>query len=317
MVLEAEVPGGQAGSSSKIENYLGFPTGISGQALAARALTQGEKFGAIIQVATRATTIDCNSYPLIVNFEARESADHEGNIAALKTKTVVIATGARYRKLGVPNLADFEGRGIHYGATYVEAQLCRNDEVIVVGGGNSAGQAAVFLSQSCKHVYILVRRKLSDTMSKYLIDRIVNTPNISIHTKAEIVELKGDTANEGYLASVTWRDSSGEEPTLVTKPIRHVFSMTGASSNTEWIAKSCPNIMLDAQGFVKTGPSLAAEDLQKASWPLSRQPRLFESSVPGVFAVGDVRSTSVKRVASAVGEGSVVVSLIHQTLAER
>ncbi|KAI9026704.1 cyclic nucleotide-regulated FAD-dependent pyridine nucleotide-disulfide oxidoreductase [Hyaloraphidium curvatum] len=308
VVLESNVPGGQAGTSSKIENYLGFPTGISGQALSARALTQAEKFGAMVRVATAVKGIDCSSFPYAVSF-----ADREGE-KAVKAKSVVIATGAKYRKLGLPNLAQFESRGVYYGATYIEAQLCRTEEVIIVGGGNSAGQAAVFLSQTSAHVYILVRRALSETMSKYLIDRIESTPNISLHVKSEIVELTGDS--DGHLASVTWKDSAVSPPQLVTKPVRHVFSMAGATSNTEWL-KGCSRIVLDPQGFVKTGFHLTPEELASAGWPLDRPPRLFETAAPGVFAVGDVRSASVKRVASGVGEGSVVVSLVHQALAER
>lgn len=296
LVLEANAPGGQAGSSSKIENYLGFPTGISGQALAARAYTQAEKFGSDIAIARTATGLDCTRRPYRVEL---------GGDSVL-ARTVVVATGARYHKPELPSLARFEGVGIYYSATAVESRLCGNDEVIVVGGANSAGQAAVFLSRTAKKVHVLVRGPgLAATMSRYLIVRIEDAPNIEVLTETEIIALDGGDA----LERVTWRDKRTGE--AVTRPIGHVFMMTGASPNTEWLG-GC--VALDAKGFIKAGPDLAPADL--ASWPLARPPYLFETSLPGVFAVGDARSASVKRVASAVGEGSICIQLVHKVLAE-
>jgi thioredoxin reductase (NADPH) len=223
-------------------------------------------------------------------------------------RTVVIATGAEYRRLSLENLSQFEGTGVYYGATFVEAQLCHDEEVIVVGGGNSAGQAAVFLSQTSKHVHMLVRGTgLADTMSRYLIRRIEETPNITLHPHTEISKLGGD----GYLGLVTWRNNkSGASE---TRPIRHIFLMTGAAPNTRWL-NAC--VSIDEKGFIKTGTDLTAEDLKAAEWPLSRSPHLLETSLPGVFAVGDVRGNNVKRVASAVGEGSIAISFIHKVLHE-
>jgi thioredoxin reductase (NADPH) len=299
LVIEANAPGGQAGSSSRIENYLGFPTGVSGQDLAGRALVQAEKFGAELAVARSAVRLDCASRPYSVDL---------GGGVSVQARTVAIATGARYRKPDLPNLQRFEGVGIYYGATSIEADLCRGEDVVIVGGGNSAGQAAVFLSQSETRVHLLVRGTgLAETMSRYLIRRIEETPNIELRTRTEIVALEGN----GSLESVAWRDNStGETATL---PIRHVFLMTGANPNTEWLQKC---VALDEKGFVKTGPDLLPGELDAAKWPLARAPLLFETSRPGVFAIGDVRSGSVKRVAAAVGEGSVVVQLVHKVLAE-
>jgi thioredoxin reductase (NADPH) len=298
LVLEAMAPGGQAGSSSKIENYLGFPTGISGQALAARAFTQAEKFGTDVAIARTATRLVCDVRPYRVEL---------GDESVL-ARTVVIATGARYHKPTLESLERFEGLGIYYCATAVEARLCDSDEVIVVGGANSAGQAAVYLAHTARKVSVVIRGKgLSDTMSRYLIRRIHDTPNIELHVETEVVELAG----QDHLERVTWRDKRTGERT--TQPIRHVFMMTGASPNTEWLA-NC--VVLDGKGFIKAGPDLTQGDLAGARWPLARSPFLFETSLPGVFAVGDVRATSVKRVASAVGEGSVCIQLVHKVLAE-
>ncbi len=298
LVLEAIAPGGQAGSSSRIENYLGFPLGISGQDLAGRAFVQAEKFGAHVAVARRATAIRCDSRPFPIECDGDDP---------IRGQTVVIACGAAYRKLQVANLSQFEGASVYYGATALEAQLCKGEDVIVVGGGNSAGQAAMFLSTIAKHVYILVRASgLADSMSQYLIRRIEECRDITLLVRTEIVRLDGAE----NLESVTWRNrDSGETE---THPIRHIFSMTGANPNTAWL-KGC--VAIDGSGFIKTGADLAADDLDSASWPPGRRPHLFETSVPGVFAVGDVRSGSVKRVASAVGEGSVVVQLVHRALA--
>jgi thioredoxin reductase (NADPH) len=297
LVLEADAPGGQAGSSSKIENYLGFPTGISGQALAGRAYMQAQKFGAEVAVARTAARLRCERRPYAV-----ELADG----TAAQARTVVIATGARYRKIEVPELPRFEGVGVYYGATAVEAQLCQGEEVIVVGGGNSAGQAAVFLANAVRHVHVLVRGKgLAETMSRYLIQRIESSRNITLRTFTEIRALEG----EGRLERVQLVDSrKGETFTL---PIRHAFLMTGAAPNTGWL-QGC--LALDDKGFVKTGQDLSHEEL--VDWPLARAPHLLETSRPGIFAVGDARSNSVKRVASAVGEGSICVQLVHRVLAE-
>ena len=299
LVLESEAPGGQAGSSSKIENYLGFPMGVSGQDLAGRALTQAVKFGAELMIARSATRLACEKRPYQIEVDAGS------RIAA---RAVVIATGARYRRLGINNLAHFEGAGVYYGATAIEAQLCRDDEVVVVGGGNSAGQAALFLSQTAKRVDILVRSAgLSESMSRYLIRRIEDSPNIRLHPRTEIVALDGN----GSLERVTWRDNASGETAI--RELRHVFSMTGAIPSTSWV-QGC--LALDEDGFIKTGTDLAAEDLAAAHWPLTRQPYLLETSRPGVFAVGDVRCGSLKRVASAVGEGSIAISFVHRALRE-
>jgi thioredoxin reductase (NADPH) len=298
LVLESTAPGGQAASSSKIENYLGFPTGISGQALAGRAFTQAEKFGTDIAVARTATKLHCDRRPYRVELTGGET---------VLARTIVIATGARYHKPAIDQLERFEGLGVYYSATTVEARLCDASDVIIVGGGNSAGQAAVYLARTARHVDIVVRRGLVETMSRYLIRRIEDTPNIQVHSEAEIIALDGAEA----LERVTWlRKPTGER---ITRSIGHVFMMTGASPNTEWLG-GC--VATDAKGFVKTGSDLSEHDLHDATWPLSRQPYLFETSLPGVFAVGDVRSASVKRVASAVGEGSVCVQLVHKVLAE-
>jgi thioredoxin reductase (NADPH) len=297
LVLEANSPGGQAGLSSKIENYLGFPTGISGQDLAGRAYTQAQKFGAQMSVAHMATGLACEGTPYSVLID---------NGARVPARVVIIATGAEYRRLAVENLSQFEGTGVYYGATFVEAQLCREEEVIVVGGGNSAGQAAVFLAQTARHVHMLVRSKgLAETMSRYLIRRIEDNPAISLRTVTEIEALEGGDR----LERVRWRD--GTTGGTETHEVKHVFVMTGAVPSTEWL-KGC--LVLDAKGFIKTGPDLTREELAEARWPLTRQPFLLETSRPGVFAVGDVRAGNIKRVASAVGEGSIAVALVHQVL---
>jgi thioredoxin reductase (NADPH) len=298
LMLETSSPGGQAGSSSSIENYLGFPTGISGQELAGRAYNQSQKFGAHMLVA-RAARLICDRKPYVVELE-------NGN--RISTRTVLIATGAQYRKLPVENLSRFEGAGVYYGATFVEAQLCRGDEVIVVGGGNSAGQAAVFLSQNAKRVYMLVRsNSLAASMSQYLIRRIENSPTIILRLQTDIVAVEG----KDHLDSVYWRNSQTGQ--TEKHEIRHIFVMTGADPNTPWL-DGC--IALDDKGFIKTGPDLSADNLSAAGWPLTRQPYLLETSLPNVFAVGDVRGGSIKRVASAVGEGSTAISFVHRVLQE-
>jgi thioredoxin reductase (NADPH) len=297
LVLEANSPGGQAGSSSRIENYLGFPTGISGLDLTGRAYAQAQKFGAQVMIAKDATRLACDRQPFSVQMD-------DG--AAVAARVVIIATGAEYRRPTLQNLAQFEGAGVYYGATQMEAQLCAGEEVIVVGGGNSAGQAAVFLAQTSRRVRILVRGDgLADTMSRYLIRRIEDSPSIVLRTRAEIVGLEGDR----HLERVQWRDKSTGR--VETTDVRHVFVMTGAMPNTRWI-DHC--LVLDKKGFIKTGPDLSPDDLAAARWPLSRPPYLLEASRPGVFAVGDVRGGNVKRVASAVGEGSIAVAFVHQIL---
>jgi thioredoxin reductase (NADPH) len=296
LVLESDAPGGQAGTSSRIENYLGFPTGISGPDLTGRAQAQALKFGAQILIARRATQLACARQPYAVVTE-------DGS--RVSARAIVIATGVQYRRLAIPNLAQFEGAGVYYAATAMEAQLCGGDEVIVVGGGNSAGQAAVFLAQTTRHVDVLVRSAgLADTMSRYLIRRIEDNPAITLHTQTEITALEGN----GHLERVRWTDATG---TAETRNIRHVFMMTGAVPHTEWL-HGC--VALDDKGFIKTGPDLSQEDLAAAGWPLSRAPYLLETSRPGVFAVGDARRGNIKRVASAVGEGSISIAFVHQLL---
>ena len=298
LIIEAGSPGGQAGSSSKIENYLGFPTGLSGQELAARAIAQTEKFGAKMMVAHGVLRLDCDRRPYKVFLD-------NGN--KLAARTIVIATGAQYNKPRIANLAQFEGQGIYYGATYMESQLCEEEEIIVVGGGNSAGQAAVFLAQTARKVHILVRsHQLAETMSRYLVQRIEENPVIELHHKTEIVGLAGDT----HLEQVTWQDKSTGQTSV--HDIRHVFIMAGASPRTEWL-KGC--ITLDDKGFILTGRDLDTANGDAAP-AKARTPYMLETSLPGVFAVGDVRSGNVKRVASAVGEGAIAVHLVHRALAE-
>jgi thioredoxin reductase (NADPH) len=297
LVLEADMPGGQAGSSSRIENYLGFPTGISGLDLTGRAYAQAQKFGARVLIAKRATRLSCGGQ--------QYSVEIDGSVRAL-ARTIIIATGAAYRKPALVNLSAFEGAGVYYGATQMEAQLCVGDEVVVVGGGNSAGQAAVFLAQTTRRVHMLIRGDgLADTMSRYLIRRIEENAAIHLHTHTEIVALEGN----GRLERIAWRDATSG--ITETHAIRHVFLMLGAVPNTRWL-DGC--IALDDKGFIKTGPDLTADELSTAKWPLSRTPFLLETSRPGIFAVGDVRGGNVKRVASAVGEGSIAVAFVHQVL---
>ena len=299
LVIETSAPGGQAGSSSKIENYLGFPTGISGQDLAGRAYTQAQKFGAQVIIAQSATRLNCDHKLYTVEINDGQQ---------IPTRTVIIATGAEYRKPQIDNLSRFEGAGIYYGATFMEAQLCVGEEVVVVGGGNSAGQAAVFLAQTAKRVHMLVRSSgLAASMSRYLIPRIEENPTIVLCTQTEIVGIEGNY----HLEHVSWKDCHSGK--VETRAIQHVFYMTGGVPNTTWL-EGC--VARDAKGFIKTGADLTPEELAEARWPLGRTPHLLETSLPGVFAAGDVRSGGIKRVASAVGEGSISVSFVHQTLHE-
>jgi thioredoxin reductase (NADPH) len=297
-VFDARAFGGQAGASSCIENYLGFPTGISGQALAGRAYVQAQKFGAEMIIPEAVTKLHCDVYPFAIVLSDGRS------VTAL---SVVIASGARYRKPGISNLEQFEGRGVWYWASPVEARLCRNEEVALVGGGNSAGQAAVYLSHYAKKVWMIVRGpSLSESMSQYLIDRIAATANIELLTCTEIVGLWGK--EQGQLEGIRWRDRrTGVE---VEKTIRNVFMFIGAEPATEWLS-DC-NVSLDSKGFVQTGTNIPPDDLLSADG--ASRPASLESNVTGVFAVGDVRSESVKRVGAAIGEGATVVQQIHAFL---
>jgi thioredoxin reductase (NADPH) len=299
LVVESDAPGGQASASSKIENYLGFPTGISGQELASRAYAQAEKFGAQIIIAKEAKALTCDRKPYAV--EISDGSRVFG-------RSVIIATGAQYRKLPIAYPSKFEGLGIYYAATFVEAQLCEGEEVIVVGGGNAAGQAAVFLSTRARQVFLIVRSEgLTQSMSRYLVRRIEDSSRIVLRTNTEITMLEG----QDHLERVSWKDNKTQ---MVDRHnVRHLFVMTGAIPNTRWL-DGC--LALDSDGFIKTGSNLSEEDLAAAHWPLSRPPGILETSSPGVFAVGDVRANNIKRVASAVGEGSIVISFIHQLLQE-
>ena len=299
LVIETHAPGGQAGSSSKIENYLGFPTGVSGQELAARAITQAQKFGASMMIARSVVRLDCDRRPYRVILDGGET---------LPARSIVIATGAQYKKPHLENLERFEGEGIYYGATFMESQLCAGEDVAVIGGGNSAGQAATFLAQTGGRVHMLVRSgELSRTMSRYLIQRLTENPAVDLHLNTELSGLAGD----GHLEQVTWRDrSTGVES---THAIRHLFIMAGASPRTEWL-RGC--LAMDDKGFILTGRDLDGTVNGNPRWPLERPPQMLETTLPGVFAVGDVRAGNVKRVASAVGEGAISIHLVHRALAE-
>ena len=291
-VLDARSFGGQAGASARIENYFGFPTGISGQALTARAFVQAQKFGADIMIPVTVKTIDCSrpNHAFVLETEDGER---------IQARSVVVASGARYRHPAIADIARFEGRGIWYWASQIEAQLCAGDEVVLVGGGNSAGQAAVFLSGHASKVRVMVRGPgLAESMSRYLIDRISATPNIELMTETELVALGG--ASGGNLERVRWRDRRAGRETEAA--IRNVFLFVGAEPATEWL-RGC--VALDKAGFVITGVG-AADGVPAASQ--------LQSSTPGMFAVGDVRSGSVKRVGGAIGEGAQVVAAIHKFL---
>ena len=299
LVVESTAPGGQAGASSRIENYLGFPTGITGLELAARATNQAQKFGAQLMIGPGAGRLVCDRAPYALEI---------GDGQRVSARAVIIATGAEYRRLPIDGLARFEGAGVYYAATFMEAQLCAGEEVVVVGAGNSAGQAAVYLAQAAQRVHMVIRSAgLADTMSRYLIRRIEDHPAIVRHTHTELVRLEGN----GHLERVALRDNQSGR--VETHDIRHVFTMTGAVPSTRWL-EGC--LALDDKGFIKTGGDLFPEDLATGRWPLARAPYLLETSRPGVFAVGDVRSGSLKRVASAVGEGSIAIAAVHQVLHE-
>src|SRR4030095_14183141 len=299
LMIESNSPGGQAGASSKIENYLGFPTGISGSDLAGSAYAQAQKFGAQMLIGRKANGLACDRRPYALRFDDGEK---------VPARTVVIASGAQYRRLSLENLSPFEGAGAYYVATHLESQLCSHEEVVIVGGGNSAGQAAVFLSQTARRVYVLVRSdSLAESMSRYLVRRIEESPNIELRANTEVIGLSGSD----HLEAMEWRNNKTGK--VEKHEIGELFSMTGAVPNSAWL-EGCATC--DVAGFIKTGSNLSKEDLDHAKWPLSRPPYLLETSLPGVFAVGDVRGGNVKRVASAVGEGSIAVSFVHQVLAE-
>ena len=307
LALETRAYGGQAGASARIENYLGFPTGVSGRALAGRAYVQAQKFGVEVAIPAPAGRLVCDTYPLQVEMC--------GSLQMLKAKTVVLSCGARYRRPSLANLKQFEGNGVYYWASPVEAKLCKTEEVILVGGGNSAGQAAVFLSGYAAKVHMLIRKdSLASTMSSYLIERIAATPNISLHTGTEIIALEGD--EDGGLKQVRTRNAkTGLE---CDYDVCRVFLFIGADPNTGWLG-DC-GVDVDAHGFIRTGFDVTKSQC-KANFANGVYPRdlpsraALETSVPGVFAIGDVRATSTKRVAAAVGEGAAVVAQIHQFLA--
>ena len=292
IVLDCRAFGGQAGASSRIENYLGFPTGISGMALMARAYNQAQKFGAELVIPDEAKRL-ANS----AGEDARQYALDVGDDETLQARAVVVASGARYRRLDVANLAEFEGSCVHYWASPIEARLCAGQEVALVGAGNSAGQAAVYLAANVKKVWMLARGKsIEATMSRYLCERISAQPNIEVLSDTEVTALEG---REGNLQEMRWRNRvSGEE---TTRPIGHLFLFIGADPNTDWLAQC--DVALDAKGFIRTGSDVG------------QGRHALETSRAGVFAIGDVRSGSVKRVAAAVGEGAQVVAAIHAYLA--
>src|SRR5471032_1089333 len=294
-VLDSKAPGGQAGSSSKIENYFGFPTGVSGQALAGRGLSQARKFGAEVAVPCDVVKLSCSDDAEVFDI----SLDSGEQVHA---RSIVVATGARYRKPDLPELERYEGRGVYYSASFMEANLCGGEEVLIVGGGNSAGQAAVFLDGHVKHVHIIVRADgLAASMSRYLIQRIEAAANITLHTQTQVVGLEGETS----LESVRWQKRGAEPEQL---PVRHVFLFLGAEPNTAWLG-GC--VELDEKNFVLTG-----SHIPEGAWKLERAPHYLETSRPRIFAVGDVRSGSVKRVAAGVGEGSAAVQSLHAVLAD-
>ena len=298
IVIEALVTGGQAGTSSRIENYLGFPTGISGQGLAGRAFLQATKFGAEIAIAREVWKLECNNGH-VVHLDGGDTI-HAGSI--------IISTGAVYREPPIENLEAFTGGGVHYGASYLEAQLCRQKDVAVVGGGNSAGQAAIFLAGFARNVKILIRgESLESSMSSYLIDRINRAANIEVLPHTEVKRANGDAK----LRSLSLRNNLNDTTSDVE--FAHLFVFIGAVPATDFVPES---VKLDDRGFVVTGDNLTSEALDASKWPEKRRPFHLETTRPGVFAVGDVRSGSVKRVASAVGEGSVCVQYVHQILAD-
>jgi thioredoxin reductase (NADPH) len=301
VTIDAVATGGQAGTSSKIENYLGFPSGISGAELAERATIQAQKFGARITVPAEAVSLRRENGHYVVGLDDGQE---------IATCTVIIATGVRYRKLAVPGIEPYEGTSVFYAATLMEAQVCRNDSVVVVGGGNSAGQATVFLSRYAAQVRLVIReQELDESMSRYLADRIEGTPNVEVITSTEVREVVGNGSLEGVVVE---HERTGERETL---PARALFVFIGAEPHTAWLGDE---VALDASGYVLTGYDDApavAESGRSSEWDgVERPPLLLETSLPGVLAVGDVRHGSIKRVASAVGEGSMAVRLVHEHL---
>ncbi len=298
LALDADAPGGQAGSSSKIENYLGFPTGVSGRELAERAAVQAQKFGARLAGPARAIAIE--------KIERGYSLTLEDGRTVM-ARAVVLATGVEYRRLDLENLEGFEGRGVFYGATPMEAQLATGAEVAVVGAGNSAGQGAMYLSRTAKTVHVLYRRAdIRDTMSEYLVRRLEETPNVVLHPACDIHMLQGCAER---LRTIEIKTPTGQE-TLETP---FVFLFIGAAPNTDWLPDT---LCKDKSGFIHTGSEIGPAQLVRAGWSLERMPSAYETSWPRVYAVGDARAGSVKRVASAVGEGSVVVQSIHAALTD-
>jgi thioredoxin reductase (NADPH) len=298
IVLERMAPGGQAGTSSRIENYPGFPTGITGQALAGRTWQQAQKFGAEFAIPREVTALTMEAGELRVALSTRETA---------RARTVIVASGVFYRQPDIPGIERYIGSGVHYAASYLESLLVHDQEVAVIGGGNSAGQAAIYLSGYARHVYLLVRgQSLAASMSRYLIHRIEKTPNITLLTYTELAELKGDET----LQSVRWINSvTGEE---TERPVRHVFVFIGAVPCTDFLD---PSVARDSKGFIKTGSALSEAERARYTAPADgRPPQYLETSWPKVFAIGDVRAGSLKRVASAVGDGAGVVTLVHEAL---
>jgi thioredoxin reductase (NADPH) len=296
VVFDGQAFGGQAGASARIENYLGFPIGISGRDLTGRAYVQAQKFGAEMAIPTDISRLNCRQNPIMLEIAGG---------GYIKASAVVIASGARYRRLDVSNLREFEGRGVWYWASPLEARLCRREKIVLVGGGNSAGQAAVFLRDYAAKIWLLVRGpSLTESMSQYLIDRISATSNIEVLTNTEVVALSGSP--QGQLERIRWRNRlSGEE---TEKAIRHLFLFIGAEPATEWLHGY---VSLDAKGFVQTGASVSQEVRSASN---GAQSLSLQSNIPGVFAVGDVRSGSVKRVGAAIGEGAGVVAQLHTYL---
>jgi thioredoxin reductase (NADPH) len=289
--IDCRAFGGQAGASARIENYLGFPTGITGMALMARAYNQAQKFGVEMAIPDEVIGLDPASYPYDGRFILNLSNGERASV-----RSVVIASGARYRRPALPNLESFEGASVHYWASPLETKLCAGQEVALVGAGNSAGQAVVYLASQVSKVWLLVRGpSLAARMSRYLVDRITGLPNVEVLTQTTITGLKG---RAGMLDSIRWRGESGEE---MHRQVHHLFLFIGADPNTDWLAGA--GVALDPKGFVLTGKEAGGAS------------RLLETSVPGVFAIGDVRSGSVKRVAAAVGEGAQVVATLHAFLA--
>lgn len=299
VLVEREAPGGQAGTTSRIENYLGFPAGLSGGDLARRALAQARRLGAEILSPRDVTAIRrADPYRYVCLDDGSEISCH----------AVVIASGVSYRQLEIPGAAELAGAGVYYGAAVTEAVLYRDLEVGVVGGGNSAGQAAVYLARFAKRVLLMVRTTELSSMSQYLIDQIASTPNIEVRYQTQVSACAG----EGHLASATLVCTAGPEPTSETLPLSALFVFIGQQPRTEWLPAE---VSRDESGFIATGPTVLVDGKRPTGWTLDRDPYLLEASLPGVFAAGDVRSRSVKRIASAVGEGSMAIQFVHQYLA--